>query len=320
MAERAPESIHDTVLRREAIDLLEVREGGIYVDATLGIGGHTDEILSRVASARVIGIDRDRLALELARTRLSSVGDRVTYVHANFSRLSAAVSELGFERVNGIVADLGVSSLQFDEAQRGFSFRHDAPLDMRMDADSDRPTAAQLLEMMPEADIANLIYKFGEERFSRRIAREIVKAREKGDPVRTTKELADLVERCLRRSHKEKTHPATRTFQALRIGVNQELDELERLLNVGIEILTPGGRFAVITFHSLEDRIVKQTFQRLSGKCFCPPRIPICVCGAVRKIEAVTKKPVTPGNDEIEKNPRSRSAKLRVVRRIADQT
>ncbi len=320
MAERAFELIHETVLCRETVDLLNVRDRGVYVDATLGLGGHAEEILLRNATARVIGLDRDAAALALARKRLAKFSDRVFYAHLSFSGLMEEVAKLGFDKVDGIVADLGVSSLQFDSEDRGFSFRYDAALDMRMDADAGVPTAAQLLETLPEMEIANLIYRYGEERFSRRIAREIVRARERGESIRSTKQLADLVGRCVRRSPKEKTHPATRTFQALRIAVNDELEELERLLIDGIDILGPDGRFAVITFHSIEDRIVKRTFQRLAGKCFCPPRIPICMCGAAKKIEIVTKKPVVPGLDETEKNPRSRSAKLRAVRRIADQS
>ncbi|HMQ03315.1 MAG TPA: 16S rRNA (cytosine(1402)-N(4))-methyltransferase RsmH [Pyrinomonadaceae bacterium] len=320
MDKRASETTHETVLRRETIDLLSVRDGGTYIDATLGLGGHTEEILLRSETAKVVGLDRDRSAIELAKRRLAKFGHRVLYAHCSFSNVSSKVREMGIGQVDGIVADLGVSSLQLDDAARGFSFRFDAPLDMRMDIDSDLPTAAELLEIMPQTEIADLIYQFGEERFSRRIAREILRAREGGNPVRTTKQLAELVERCVRRSPKEKTHPATRTFQALRIAVNRELEELERLLIEGIEILAPDGRFAVITFHSLEDRIVKQTFQRLSGKCFCPPRMPLCVCGSARKVEVVTRKPVIPERDETEQNPRSRSAKLRAVRRIADQS
>lgn len=319
MTENAPENIHSTVLRTEAVDLMETRDSGIYVDATLGLGGHSEEILQRETNSKLVAIDQDTAAINLAKERLAAYADRITFVNSNFSEIRTVLKRLNIEKVDGIIADLGVSSLQLDSEQRGFSFRFDAPLDMRMNPDENTSTAAELLEKLAEEEIANLIYKYGEERFSRRIARRIVEKREKGEPIRTTKQLAELVERSVRRNPKDKIHPATRTFQALRIAVNRELDVLEQFLIDGIDSLKTDGRFAVITFHSLEDRIVKQTFQRLSGKCFCPPRIPICICGAVKKIEIVTRKPVTPGDDEKEQNPRSRSAKLRVIRRIADQ-
>lgn len=321
MVENAPENvekIHATVLLKETVDLLEVTEHGVYVDATLGLGGHTHEILRRNETATVLGIDQDASALQIAGERLSKFTDRVRLVNSNFSKVTAVLAELNIGPVDGIVVDLGVSSLQMDSEKRGFSFRFDAPLDMRMDPTADVPTAAELMRTLSEEEIANVIYRFGEERFSRRIARRIVEKRSAGEPVKTTKELAELVERSVKRSHKEKIHPATRTFQALRIAVNRELEILERFLKDAVESLKIEGKFAVITFHSLEDRIVKQTFQKLSGKCFCPPRMPVCVCGAKKIIEIVTKKPVTPGDDELEQNPRSRSAKLRVIRRIAD--
>lgn len=320
MIENAPENIHFTVLKREAVEFLNIRDNGIYVDATLGLGGHSEAIMQSNGTVSLIAIDQDRAAIELAEERLAGFGGRITFVQSNFSEIVSVLEKIGVESVDGIIADLGVSSLQLDSEERGFSFRFDAPLDMRMNADEETPTAAELLAELSEEDIANLIYKYGEERFSRRIARRIVERREGGKPVETTKELAELVERSVKRNPKDKIHPATRTFQALRIAVNKELEILEQFLRDGVESLKTEGRLAVITFHSLEDRIVKRTFQRLAGKCSCPPRMPVCVCGAVKKIEIVTRKPVTPGDDEIEKNPRSRSAKLRVVRRIADQS
>ena len=316
MAENALENIHATVLLQETVDFLEVKEDGVYVDATLGLAGHAREILRRNETCRLIGIDQDGAALELAKERLAEFGGRVTFEKANFSAIKSVLD--GFSGVDGIVADLGVSSLQMDSEERGFSFRFDAPLDMRMDESSDRPTAAELLAALSEEEIANVIYEYGEERFSRRIARRIVERRNAGEPVTTTKQLVELVERSVKRSSKDKIHPATRTFQALRIAVNGELDVLETFLADAIDILKTGGILAVITFHSLEDRIAKRTFQKLSGKCSCPPRMPICICGAKKLIELVTKKPVTPGDDEQKQNPRSRSAKLRVIRRIAD--
>lgn len=312
-----PENIHSTVLKRQTVELLDVRDGGTYVDATLGLGGHAEAILQSSPNVRLVGIDQDGAALALAGERLDRFRGRIDLVNANFSELAAVLKGLGTEKIDGIIADLGVSSLQLDSEERGFSFRFDAPLDMRMDAASDGPTAADLLADLSETEIADIIYRYGEERFSRRIARRIVERREGGKPVQTTKELAELAARSVKRNPKDKIHPATRTFQALRIAVNRELEVLEQFLIDGVESLKIDGRFAVITFHSLEDRIVKQAFQRLAGKCFCPPRMPMCICGAVKKIEIVTRKPVVPEGDEIEKNPRSRSAKLRVIRRIA---
>ncbi len=319
MTEKPPGNIHVSVLGSETVEMLNVLDQGVYVDATLGLGGHAEGILRANRTARLIGIDQDREALQRASERLLPFGTRASLVNSNFSQIRSVIRQAGFEKVDGIVADLGVSSLQLDDGERGFSFRFDAPLDMRMDRSSSMPTAADLLASLGEHEIADIIYRFGEERSSRRIARRIVQRRESGDPVLRTKDLAGLIERTVRRSPKDKIHPATRTFQALRIAVNKELDVLEQFLKDGIDSLRTDGRFAVITFHSLEDRIVKQTFQKHSGKCFCPPRMPRCVCGAVNKIEVVTRKPIVAGEDELEKNPRSRSAKLRAVRRIAGQ-
>ncbi|HEV8593465.1 MAG TPA: 16S rRNA (cytosine(1402)-N(4))-methyltransferase RsmH [Pyrinomonadaceae bacterium] len=306
-----PQNIHTSVLLYETIDLIEP-SSGIYIDCTLGLGGHTEAILDRSESSTVIGIDQDLEAIEKAKRRLQRFGDRFRAIHANFSEIGEVIKE----KVDGIIADLGVSSLQFDSETRGFSFRFDSPLDMRMDASSDVPTAADLLATLSQEEIANIIYQFGEERFSRRIARRIVEKRERGEPVKTTRELVELVERSVPRNPKLKIHPATRTFQALRIAVNDELGILEKFLTDAVDLLKTDGRLAVITFHSLEDRVVKQTFAKLSGKCSCPPRIPQCVCGAVKAVEILTKKPISPSDEEIIKNPRSRSAKLRGVRKL----
>jgi len=305
--------LHTTVLLEETIGYLLPKPGNVYVDATLGLGGHTEAILA-AADARVIGIDQDAEAIRFAKTRLEKVGDRVTIVHSNFTELKSVLTELKIERIDGIIADLGVSSLQLDSEERGFSFRSDAPLDMRMDRERG-DTAADLLAELSEEDIANLIYQFGEERFSRRIARRIVERRKNGEPLETTKDLAELVERSVRRSPKDKIHPATRTFQALRIAVNREIEILEDFIIDAVDSLNIDGRIVVISFHSLEDRIVKQTFQKLSGKCLCPPRIPQCVCGSAKKIEILTRKPIVAGDLEIDKNPRARSAKLRAAQR-----
>jgi 16S rRNA (cytosine1402-N4)-methyltransferase len=310
------ENGHVSVLLKETIDLVDPEPGDVIVDATLGLGGHSREILERQPEARLIGLDQDTDAIEIAKRNLEAFGDRVTIVQTNFVNIRGTLSELGIDAVNGIMADLGVSSLQFDSETRGFSFRFDAPLDMRMDAEGEYPTAAELLQTLSQEEIANTIYQFGEERFSRRIARRIVERREAGNPVATTRELAELVERAVPRSKKDKIHPATRTFQALRIAVNNELGVLENFLSDSVESLAPGGRLAVISFHSLEDRIVKQAFLKLSGRCQCPPRLPICQCGAVKKVEILTKKPVVPTETELSENPRSRSAKLRAVRKL----
>ena len=316
MPGKKAENLHQSVLLEETLDVLNPRRGGVFVDATLGMAGHTEAILLANPENVVIGLDQDADAVALAAERLEPFADRVNIFHSSFSKLKGVLSEFGHEKVDGILADLGVSSLQLDNAQRGFSFRFDAPLDMRMDASAAVPTAAELLETLSGEEIANIIYRFGEERFSRRIARRIIERREAGNPVTTTAELAELVERSVRRSPKDKIHPATRTFQALRIAVNRETEVLEQFLVDAVDSLKTEGRLAIITFHSLEDRIVKQGFQRLSGKCQCPPKIPQCVCGARSEVEILTRKPTVPGEEELAANPRSRSAKLRAVKKI----
>ncbi len=309
MPENKAANIHLSVLPSETVELLNAAKGGTFVDATLGLGGHAESILNAAETSLVIGLDQDQEAIKLAKGRLAAYGDRVRYSHSNFSRLRTVLGAFRIEKVEGILADLGVSSLQLDSQERGFSFRFDAPLDMRMDAESDEPTASDLLATLSETEIANLIYNFGEERASRRIARRIVERREAGTPIKSTRELAELLERTVKRSPKDKIHPATRTFQALRIAVNHETEILEQFITDATDLLKIDGRLAIITFHSLEDRIVKQTFQKLSGKCFCPPRIPQCSCGAKKTVEILTRKPAVPGSDEIELNPRARSAK-----------
>jgi len=310
------ENLHKPVLLAETVELLKPQADKILVDATLGLGGHSEAILADFDKTKVIGIDRDAEAIELAKKRLEKFGERVSIFQANFSGIKEVLGNAGIEKVDGVFADLGVSSLQFDSETRGFSFRFDAPLDMRMDADADTETAAELLATLSEFEIARIIYEYGEERFSRRIARRIVERRKNGASVKTTKELAELVEKAVRRSKKDKIHPATRTFQALRIAVNRELEILEQFIRDAVDVLKKDGRFAVITFHSLEDRIVKQTLQKLAGKCFCPPRLPQCVCGASKEIEILTRKPIVPDENEIEENPRARSAKLRTCLKL----
>jgi 16S rRNA (cytosine1402-N4)-methyltransferase len=313
MSEFKPE--HTSVLLDEVIGFLELGGDSVVIDATLGLGGHTEAILERFNSSRVVGIDQDERALAAASERLRPFGKRFVGVHSNFSAIAKVAKSSGLESVDAIIADLGVSSMQLDDPERGFSFRFDAPLDMRMDTTSGK-TAAEWLDELDEEEIANLIYKYGEERKSRRVARLIIERRQKGQSVQTTAELAKLVERAVGRSPKTKMHPATRTFQALRIAVNDELGILERFITDSVDLLKLNGKLCVITFHSLEDRIVKQTFQKLSGRCFCPPRIPSCVCGAVKRVEILTRKPVIPTETEMSANPRSRSAKLRVCRKL----
>ena len=310
------EPTHISVLLNEIVEIVAPQPDDVVVDATLGLGGHSKALLERQPELRLIGLDQDADAIKFANESLEPFGDRVTVIQTNFVNIRDAVTGLGVREVNAVIADLGVSSLQFDSETRGFSFRFDAPLDMRMDAESEAPTAAELLETWSEEEIANAIYRFGEERHSRKIARRIVQRREAGNPVKTTKELAEVVERAVPRRHSDKIHPATRTFQALRIAVNGELDVLEKFIEDSIELLAPGGRLAVITFHSLEDRIVKHAFTRFSGRCQCTPRMPVCRCGAKKIVEILTKKPVVPTELETRQNPRSRSAKLRAVRKL----
>lgn len=307
------ENQHVSVLLEETVRWLAPKVGDTIVDATLGLGGHSRAILESDPTVKVIGIDQDPQAIAIATGRLESFDDRFKIVRANFGDLKRVVKQ----PVDGIIADLGVSSLQFDSPERGFSFRFDAPLDMRMDPELDDETAAELLARLSETEIADLIYTLGEERQSRRIARRIVWKREIGEPVTTTAELAETVEKAIGRKPKDKIHPATRTFQALRIAVNRELEVLEQFLADAIDLLKTDGRLAVITFHSLEDRIVKQAFLKYSGRCSCPPRLPQCICGAERKVEILTRKPVVPGEIEIAENPRARSAKLRVCRKLS---
>jgi 16S rRNA (cytosine1402-N4)-methyltransferase len=308
---------HRPVLLEETIKFLAPERGGLFVDCTVGLGGHSEAILQSSDDTRVIGIDLDTHALTHARQRLASFGDRFRAFHANFRQIEQILNEARESNPQGILADLGVSSLQFDSTERGFSFRFDAPLDMRMNPSGEEDTAADLLLKLPEEELAKIIFEFGEERHSRRIARRIVQRREEGNPVTTTKELADVVQRSVGPRKHYQIHPATRTFQALRIAVNHELDKLEEFIETAIDLLTPGGCFVGISFHSLEDRILKREFRRLSGHCECPPRQPVCSCGARRAIEILTRRPVVPTQSEVEANPRARSAKLRAGRKLS---
>jgi 16S rRNA (cytosine1402-N4)-methyltransferase len=315
-----PDAPHRPVLLGESIGLLAPGRGGLFVDATLGLGGHSEGVLEASPEARVVGLDRDREALAFASARLARFGTRFRAVHSDFREIARVLGELGERELSGVLADLGVSSLQFDSPARGFSFRHDAPLDMRMDAEGDEETAAELLARLPEEEIARVIYEYGEERRSRRIARRIVERREAGEPVETTKQLADLVARAAGHKRAERIHPATRTFQALRVAVNRELEGLGEFLETSVDLLQAGGRLAVISFHSLEDRIVKRTLRRLAGQCECDPRLPRCACGARRAVEILTRRPVAPTETEVEENPRARSAKLRAAEKLGPQS
>ena len=311
---QGPGGDHRPVLLRETIEWLTPERGGLFVDCTVGLGGHSEAILQASPDAQVLGIDRDEAALVLARKRLANFGGRFRAVHADFRELTRVLAAAKVKVVRGILADLGVSSLQLDSPSRGFSFRHEAPLDMRMDTSSGE-TAAELLGRLSEVEIARLIFEYGEERHSRRIARRIVERRSAGEPIQTTSELAQLVERAIG-GKQRRIHPATRTFQALRIAVNHELEGLDQFVADAIDALEPHGRLAVISFHSLEDRIIKRTLLKLSGRCQCPPRTPRCICGARKAVEILTRRPLSPSEDEIAENPRARSAKLRVAAKL----
>jgi len=311
---------HRPVLLRETMHFLAPERGGLFVDCTVGLGGHSEAILESSTETRVIGVDRDSAALRSASGRLAHFGERFRAVHADFREIDRVLRELEEREPVGVLADLGVSSLQFDSPTRGFSFRFDAPLDMRMNPESDDESAADLLLRLSEEEIAAIIFEYGEERNSRRIAKWIVESRGQGKPITTTKELADLVARAAGKRKRWQIHPATRTFQALRIAVNRELEDLGGFVATAIDLLQPDGRFVVISFHSLEDRIMKQELRRQAGYCQCDYRSQVqadlCTCGARRAVEILTKRPAVPDAIEIDANPRSRSAKLRACRKL----
>ena len=303
---------HKPVLLHECLDALAIRPDGIYVDGTLGRAGHSLEIVRRLTTGRLIALDRDETAIEAASRRLGGYLDKVTLVHSNFSALGSVLHELNISGVDGMLFDLGVSSPQLDEAQRGFSYRQDAPLDMRMDA-SAALTAREVVNTYPYEELRRILFEYGEERYASAIAKKICAARERA-PIETTLELAELIRSAMPAAAlREKQHPAKRSFQAIRIAVNDELGELPPMLDAAAENLKRGGRLAVITFHSLEDRIVKRKFQELAQGCICPPEFPVCVCGRKPKMKLVSRKPIVSGGDELAENPRARSAKLRVA-------
>lgn len=309
MTESTDHARHIPVLLQPVLEALLPADR--IVDGTLGAGGHSGALLAHGAG-EVLGLDADPMALELARTHLAEWGQRVHLQHTSYVHMVDAAQRIGWESVDGILLDLGVSSMQLDQPERGFAFRHDGPLDMRFDPESHLPSAAEIVNTWDEDELADIFYRYGEERRSRQMARKIARER----PFETTRQLAEVVERVAPRRKSDKIHPATRIFQALRIAVNDELGALERTLPVAIDLLRPGGRLAVISFHSLEDRIAKQTFKQASIDCICPPEVPVCVCGHKATVRLVTRKPTVADAEEIERNPRSRSAKLRVVEKL----
>lgn len=303
---------HIPVLLNECISNLGIKPDGIYVDGTLGRGGHSEKIAEKLRTGRLIAIDRDETAIREAGERLAPFGERVKLVKANFRDIGAVLDSLGIDRVDGMLFDLGVSSPQLDDGERGFSYMADAPLDMRMDRD-EALTAWNVVNEWPKPELERIIRDYGEERWWRPVAERIVAAR----PVNTTLELVDVIKSAMpAKALREKQHPAKRTFQAIRIAVNDELGALADMLDTAMERLRPGGRLCVITFHSLEDRIVKSAVKSREDGCTCPPDFPVCVCGFRQTVRRVTKKPIVPSEEELEINPRSRSAKLRVIEKL----
>lgn len=303
---------HKSVLLNETIDGLNIKPDGIYVDGTLGGGGHAYEVCRRLGEkGSIVGIDQDAAAIEAASARLKDFGEKVTIVRSNYCDMKSKLHELGIDKVDGIVLDLGVSSYQLDTAERGFSYREDAPLDMRMDT-RQKMTARDIVNDYTEADIYRVIRDYGEDKFAKNIAKHIVQARAV-KPVETTAELSEIIRASIPMKFQKKSgHPAKRTFQAIRIELNRELDVLRDSLDDMIDLLNPGGRLCIITFHSLEDRIVKSAFRKNENPCTCPPDFPVCVCGKKSKGSIITKKPILPSEEELEYNSRSKSAKLRI--------
>ena len=307
---------HKSVLLNETIEGLNIKPDGIYVDGTLGGGGHAYEVCRRLGEkGSIIGIDQDAAAIEAAGTRLSDFGERVTIIRSNYCDMKSKLHELGIDKVDGIVLDLGVSSYQLDTADRGFSYRVDAPLDMRMDT-RQTLSAKEIVNGYSEMDLFRIIRDYGEDKFAKNIAKHIVMAREKG-PIETTGQLAEIIRQSIpMKFQKMSGHPAKRTFQAIRIECNRELEVLRDSLDDMIDILNPGGRICIITFHSLEDRLVKQRFRQWATACTCPPEFPVCVCGGKAKAKLITRKPIEADKQELEENRRSRSAHLRVLEKL----
>ena len=307
---------HISVLLNECIDNLNITPDGIYVDGTMGGGGHSLEIAKRLTTGRLICIDQDPNAHEAAGKRLAEYKDRITFVRDNFGNIANILDSLGIEKIDGMLLDIGVSSHQLDEAERGFSYQQDAPLDMRMNPD--RPFSAyDVVNGYDEDELDRVIFTYGEERWARRIAQFIVKERE-AKPIETTGELVDIIKKAVPKgARKDGPHPAKRTFQAIRIEVNGELEVLQRAIDDVAARLAVGGRLCIITFHSLEDRIVKEAFRKQENPCICPPQFPVCDCGKKPLGRVITRKPILPSKEELEENPRSRSAKLRVLEGVS---
>ena len=303
---------HKSVLLWECIDALNIRPNGIYLDGTLGGGGHSLEICRHLTTGRLIGVDRDEAALEAARKRLSRHARKVTLVHDNFENIALILDSLNLDKIDGMLFDLGVSSPQLDDGSRGFSYMADAPLDMRMDRGSSL-TAYDIVNNYPKDELRRILYEYGEERYAPQIAAAIERVRS-DRPIETTLELVDIIRSAMpERALREKQHPAKRSFQAIRIAVNDELGAVSRMMRASIDHLNPGGRLCVITFHSLEDRIVKNAMAEAAKGCTCPPSFPVCVCGRTPKVQVLTKKPIIATMEEVRENPRARSAKLRVA-------
>lgn len=306
---------HLSVLPEEVIRFLSPADGKTYLDGTLGGGGHAALILEKAPGAFLIGIDRDQAALDAAGARLAAHGDHIRFLHGDFADIADHLNSIGIPALDGFILDLGVSSHQLDTRERGFSFQQDAPLDMRMDTSSGE-TAADLVNELPEAELERIIAKYGEERWAKRIASFIVKERAES-PITTTFRLVDIIKGAVPKAKwDERIHPATRTFQALRIAVNSELESLERGMRAALDLLKPGGRGVIISFHSLEDRIVKHIFREYAEGCTCPRQMPICVCGKQPRVKVLTGRPVTAAEAETDENPRARSAKLRAVEKL----
>ncbi len=306
---------HRSVLLDECIEALDIKPDGIYVDGTAGGGGHSYHIAERLTTGRLIAIDQDETAIAAATRRLEPFSDRVTMVRSNFANIESVCRELGIERIDGVLMDLGVSSYQLDTPERGFSYNADAPLDMRMD-NRNPLTAREIVNGYSEAELRRVIFDFGEEKFGGKIASNIVKARAE-KPIETTGELVEIIKNSIpAAARRDGPHPAKRTFQALRIEVNSELSVIGPAIDGAVKLLGDGGRIAIITFHSLEDRLVKQAYAKQAQGCTCPREFPVCVCGNKPKLKVITRKPILPSEAELEENPRSRSAKLRVAQRI----
>ncbi len=309
------EFYHKSVLLEECIQGLNLRPDGIYLDGTLGGAGHSSQIVQRLTTGRLIGVDRDQVALNAASQRLEPWKDRVTLVHSNFKEINSILDGLGIAGVDGMLFDLGVSSPQLDDGQRGFSYMADAPLDMRMNRE-DRLTAYEVVNLWSREELRRILYEYGEERYAPQIAAAIDRKRQTA-PIETTLQLVDVIRSALpAQALREKQHPAKRSFQAIRIAVNDELGSVREMLEEAIPRLNPGGRLAVITFHSLEDRIVKSAMAAAAKGCTCPPEFPVCICGKTPQVKLITRKPIVSGAAELEENPRARSAKLRICEKL----